>query len=365
MSPKSGNRWHVKLGALQILVLLGVVTGSMLGAFGIGYVSGNTVGFESAQGANVTTLARFPVERTEEESDYVSEVYAKLNDKKPAPKKKKELKRKEPTLKEKIPENVPIMDEDSTDAMLDELADLDESPSDEAVEFAKSIADNKKDNSLGAALKSKKAESSGLDVALVGGSDSKKDAPTTLGMLLEERKREREAMKQEEAKTEEVEEKTRSLKQEPKQIENKPEVSQKAEVITSSEDINSSESKEPSDQVLEEKKLKAEESKPTKEDKTEEKPKVEKQQVSTPDKISPGWYAQVLAPKDLDEARAMSEKLKDSGFPVVIEQAEVRGQKYFRVLVGGEETRKQAEILIKQLEREKYLRGDPFLRLLR
>ncbi|MCB0336128.1 MAG: SPOR domain-containing protein, partial [Bdellovibrionales bacterium] len=77
------------------------------------------------------------------------------------------------------------------------------------------------------------------------------------------------------------------------------------------------------------------------------------------------WYAQVLAPKELSEAQALSDKLKDSGFPVVIEHAEVRGQQYYRVLVGGEESRQQAEILIKQLQREKYLKGDPFLRMIR
>ncbi len=81
--------------------------------------------------------------------------------------------------------------------------------------------------------------------------------------------------------------------------------------------------------------------------------------------ISKGWYAQIAAPKKLQDASELAQKLKASGFPVVIETARVRGEEYFRVIVGPETARPQAEAMVKQLGRERYLPGTPFLRVVR
>lgn len=78
-----------------------------------------------------------------------------------------------------------------------------------------------------------------------------------------------------------------------------------------------------------------------------------------------GWFAQVAAPKEREDADELAAKLRSSGFVVVIENAQVRGEAYYRVLVGPEESRNQAEILIKQLKRERYLDGEPFLRMVK
>jgi DedD protein len=67
-----------------------------------------------------------------------------------------------------------------------------------------------------------------------------------------------------------------------------------------------------------------------------------------------GWFAQVAAPKRLSEAEAMATKLKRSGFPVLIERANVRGEEYFRVVVGPESDRVQVDRLIAQVKREGY-----------
>lgn len=75
-----------------------------------------------------------------------------------------------------------------------------------------------------------------------------------------------------------------------------------------------------------------------------------------------GYFAQVAAPKRLTEAQDVARRLKRSGFPVVIETAHVRGEDYFRVLVGPEDTKVQAERLVDQLKRESYLSGTAFLR---
>ncbi len=75
-----------------------------------------------------------------------------------------------------------------------------------------------------------------------------------------------------------------------------------------------------------------------------------------------GWYAQVAAPKTQEDAVALAKQLKGAGFAVCIEKAAVRGEQYFRLVVGPEDNRQQAERLIGQLKRESAVKGDPFLR---
>lgn len=80
-------------------------------------------------------------------------------------------------------------------------------------------------------------------------------------------------------------------------------------------------------------------------------------------KIAKGWYAQVAAPKELKDAEAIAGKLKKSGFPVVVEHAKVRGEDYYRILVGPESGQETASRLVNQLKRESYLEGEPFIRM--
>jgi cell division septation protein DedD len=75
-----------------------------------------------------------------------------------------------------------------------------------------------------------------------------------------------------------------------------------------------------------------------------------------------GYFAQVAAPKKLNEAEAVAKKLKRSGFPVVVETASVNGQSFYRVLVGPEENKVQAERLVSQLQSESYVASKPFIR---
>jgi cell division septation protein DedD len=82
-------------------------------------------------------------------------------------------------------------------------------------------------------------------------------------------------------------------------------------------------------------------------------------------KIPGGWYAQVGAMPSLAEADRLAQKLKGSGFAVMIEAALVRGDNYFRILVGPERSKQQADLLLAQLRRERYIEGDPFLRVVK
>jgi len=75
-----------------------------------------------------------------------------------------------------------------------------------------------------------------------------------------------------------------------------------------------------------------------------------------------GYFAQVAAPKKLAEAEGVAKRLKKSGFPVVVESATVNGQSFYRVLVGPEENKVQAERLVSQLQSESFVASKPFIR---
>src|SRR5690606_24817653 len=78
-----------------------------------------------------------------------------------------------------------------------------------------------------------------------------------------------------------------------------------------------------------------------------------------------GWFAQVAARRKQSDAQSMARKLSDAGFPVAMEVARVRGEQYFRVLVGPVTDRSRADKLVTQLKRESYINSDPFARLIK
>jgi cell division septation protein DedD len=78
--------------------------------------------------------------------------------------------------------------------------------------------------------------------------------------------------------------------------------------------------------------------------------------------LSKGWFVQVAAPASEADATSLSNKLKSSGFQVLIERAKVQERTYYRILVGPEATRITSERLLQQLLREKYIDKAPFIR---
>ncbi|MEY4701965.1 MAG: hypothetical protein RL326_2152 [Pseudomonadota bacterium] len=78
--------------------------------------------------------------------------------------------------------------------------------------------------------------------------------------------------------------------------------------------------------------------------------------------VPSGYFAQIAAPKTLAEAEGVAKKLKRSGFPVVVEPTSVAGQSFYRVLVGPEQNKVQADRLVSQLKGESYISGTPFIR---
>ncbi len=61
------------------------------------------------------------------------------------------------------------------------------------------------------------------------------------------------------------------------------------------------------------------------------------------DDAVPSWVVQVASFGSSASADGLAEKLKSAGFTAFVEQAQVRGKRYFRVRVGPETSRKSAE----------------------
>jgi cell division septation protein DedD len=94
------------------------------------------------------------------------------------------------------------------------------------------------------------------------------------------------------------------------------------------------------------------------------KPKVTKAAAAASDEgsLPKGWFAQVAAPKKKEDASVLASQLRKSGFQVIVEVAQVRGEQYFRILAGPENSKAQAEKLVQQLSREPYVPTKPFIR---
>jgi len=87
-----------------------------------------------------------------------------------------------------------------------------------------------------------------------------------------------------------------------------------------------------------------------------------KEKVSVVKRLPKGYFAQVAAPKTKGEAEDLARKLRKSGFPVVLEDNSTGRSPFYRVMVGPEDNKVQADRMLGQLKREKYLDGKIFVR---
>jgi cell division septation protein DedD len=86
------------------------------------------------------------------------------------------------------------------------------------------------------------------------------------------------------------------------------------------------------------------------------------EESSSAKSISKGWYAQVAAPQKMAEAQEIINKLSASGFKAKIERAEVKGEQYYRVIVGPEKTKDAANKLAQDLRGAGAVGGTPFVK---
>ncbi len=87
-----------------------------------------------------------------------------------------------------------------------------------------------------------------------------------------------------------------------------------------------------------------------------------KEKVSVVKRLPKGYFAQVAAPKTKGEAEDLARRLRKSGFPVVVEDNSTGRSPFYRVMVGPEDNKVQADRMLGQLKREKYLDGKIFVR---
>ena len=64
------------------------------------------------------------------------------------------------------------------------------------------------------------------------------------------------------------------------------------------------------------------------------------------------WVVQVSSLGSPEAARSLQDELRAKGYPAFVEQAEVRGQRYYRVRVGPEIERGRADRIAQQLAAE-------------
>lgn len=354
---KVKQTWSIKLGLVQAVVLLGVITGSMLCSFYLGLVSGQKAGFESAQAINLASVAKLPIPdqyREEELDAAASKVFAKLSE----PERVIDENHQAPELPtlaaiemtKVVRPELPL--DDLEEAIIPKsknqnvITILTDPPAIKSNnKLVENIADQETIGSLKDATLTKQVDNleEQEDVQDYQGSsvlETLKDSD-----LIEIKKSDlvvKEAQKKRDDLVEDIADSDNNITV----LKSKKElITKKADTLLSNKD---------SQKIKND--LKAKEA---------EKTKDKKPTSFVKSKISTGWYAQVAAPSKLDDANGLAKKLKDSGFSSSIEVANIRGQEYYRVLVGPEEERKYSESMVQQLKREKYLRGDPFIRLIK
>jgi cell division septation protein DedD len=341
---KETTSWEIRLGITQVVVLVGAITGTMLCAFYLGFFSGRRAGFESALESNVSNFVKLPIGEDAQDNkttseEVASQVYAKLNN---AP----TAKARPRIAEEALPELSTIKNviDSPVDTTHEEILD---SESTDIEPSHKEPAKQHDALSLGAVLggppSHDKHEEEGTTTAHQDGAhESPADNHGTLGALARQ------------AEKGEVEADSHTTLSAPKVEKEQPahdkEPAKLASTLTPPAEKKVSETRTEVAKANTKVTEKAEKPAPA---------------VARKQAIPGGWFAQAGAPRKYEEAERMARKLRASGFAVVIETAEVRGEEYFRILVGPEESRIQAERLVGQLKREANLPGEPFLRLVR
>ena len=78
-----------------------------------------------------------------------------------------------------------------------------------------------------------------------------------------------------------------------------------------------------------------------------------------------GWYVQVAAARSHAQASQVYFRADKAGLAATLEQAEVRGQNYFRVIIGPYQSRQQALDAIPSVKKKRISRAQPFLKRVR
>ena len=339
MNRKLLSKYEIKLGLVQIVVLLGAVTGSVVCAFLLGLFAGQHSGYESALASSAANVSKLPVLQEPADVDVsrqlTSEVLAKLD---------QSAAQARGTVEEVPPLGIiEQVTADGGNVLLGAEETSDSLPLGADLPTSRSVA------ALGDIEQSGDRESLTAD-GVFAGDEAPRRGAGILGDAVSP------APARPAVKT------LGELEAEKLAVDSKPQASGKAKLNSAA--LTPEKERTP---LMREGKAASE---PVARSKVAAlTPPARATEPAADDQIQSvlprGWFAQVAAPRKLKDADILAKKLKGSGFATVIETANVRGQDYFRVLVGPEETRKQAQVLVDQLKRETYIPGEPFLRLVR
>lgn len=341
MNRRNLKSWELYLGLPQVVILLGIVTGSIASAFALGYLSGQRVGFDSARQIDLSGTSRLPIPETPELSDEsISKVYARLKDTTPPA-----------SLVEEEPVSVTDAKADPP-RTLEPIRSGEEAPMElevpERIQEINPRATKLLDSLLEeAGVPSKEETADVVEETVEVSSDSELNEISEGALTLNTEMPETEVERIEPG------------------VPDEPVVDPAVRVISPGRVVEKTET-DIIKEIVSDKKVEPE-VKPEQEVVTKkEEPSVQKQTSQTSKfmraKVIRGWYAQVAAPRNLKDADTVASKLRGSGFPVVIESAKIGGQEYFRVLVGPEDSKELGSRLVSQLKRERGLRGSPFLK---
>jgi cell division septation protein DedD len=322
MNRKNLQSWHATLGPVQIVVLLGVIMGSMACAFYLGYFSGRGAGFDEALAANLSNAVKLPVPETAGaplDEQALSDVYAKLSDSHTGSVHTGALKAEAKAEAEKSSEKTEALGSEAAFNAASVSKEVEEqglAGANEVSEETNSVAKEEKTAKIAAGEKEPIAAAALPQPEML----PEDEAPPRVAKL----------------------------------------ISKESFSAANEIELPEAPSTEESDRP------KSKESKPPA-GKTAEKSSVSEAQrrLAPSSNIPRGWFAQIAAPRKFKDAERLGEQLKKNGFQVMVENTQVRGEQYYRVLVGPEEGRKQAERLVSQLRRESYIRGEPFIRYIR
>lgn len=332
---RSNSRgWEIKLGPLQVMVWLGLALGAVYGAYFIGFFSGKYVGFEDARTASGVEVPKLALnddvpERSPKEWD---SVYGKLGGSAVVTQNEKGSVAAEPSASEKKALEKKAAEQNAPDQrIVKAVQEMQQEGAATTREVSPAVVVKKDPLSDTDSIFT---EDLGAGNAILDDSPSKEI--TGKGGEARVLGREVESLDGAAPKTNAPEQ----VKSAPAVVEPK-EASAKKVVAPEGDDAATAKQKLAAESKVKE---------PTKE------------KVSVVKRLPKGYFAQVAAPKTRAEAEDLAKKIRKSGFPVVVEDNSTGRSPFFRVMVGPEDNKVQADRMLGQLKREKYLSGKPFIR---
>jgi cell division septation protein DedD len=316
MTTRRGNSrgWEIRLGALQVVVWLGLAIGAVFGAYFIGFFSGRYVGFETARTASGVEVPKLALneEFPEKNKKGWDDVYGQLggaavvgsDEKKPAE-----------GVKAQVPDQRVVK---AAQEGRQEVAQKTQESESGVVVKRDAISDPEAifNQDLGGT----QAETEGASAKDISGKGGEVRVLGRESALIEGTGAEREEVPETQKPTGEIAAKVVAPKK-AAVVDEEPSASKVAKVT-----------------------------------------ETKKEKVAVVKRLPKGYFSQVAAPKTKAEAEELSRRLRKSGFPVIVEDNSTGRSPFYRVMVGPEVNKVQADRMLGQLKREKYLDGKIFIR---